>query len=56
MTGLYAALLAAGMSVFTVMVMFGLFVAATMFMVGKWHKANQRKRDDVALLDDGFDH
>lgn len=56
MTGLYAALLAAGLSVFTVMVMFGLFVAATMFMVGKWHKANQRKRDDVSLLDDGFNH
>ena len=56
MTGLYAALLAAGLSVFSVMVMFGLFVAATMFMVGKWHKANQRKRDDVSLLDDGFGH
>ena len=56
MTGLYAALLAAGLSVFAVMVMFGLFVAATMFMVGKWHKANQRKRDDVSLLDDGFGH
>ncbi|MDP3289015.1 MAG: lysophospholipid transporter LplT, partial [Methyloversatilis sp.] len=56
MTGLYAALLAAGLSVFAVMVMFGLFVAATMFMVGKWHKANQRKRDDVSLLDDGFSH
>ena len=56
MTGLYAALLAWGLSVFTVMIMFGLFIAATMYMVGKWHKANQRKRDDVALLEDGFNH
>ncbi|MBP6095424.1 MAG: lysophospholipid transporter LplT [Methyloversatilis sp.] len=56
MTGLYAALLAWGLSVFTVMIMFGLFIAVTMYMVGKWHKANQRKRDDVALLEDGFNH
>ncbi len=56
MTGLYAALLAGGLSVFSVMVLFGLFVAITMFMVGRWHKANQRKRDDVALLDDDFSH
>jgi LPLT family lysophospholipid transporter-like MFS transporter len=56
MTGLYAALLAWGLSVFTVMIMFGLFIAATMYMVGKWHKANQRRRDDVALLEDGFNH
>ena len=56
MTGLYAALLAWGLSVFTVMLMFGMFIAATMYMVGKWHKANQRKRDDVALLEDGFNH
>jgi MFS family permease len=56
MTGLYAALLAGGLSVYTVMIVFGLFVAATMFMVGKWHQANQHRRDDVALLDDGFGH
>jgi LPLT family lysophospholipid transporter-like MFS transporter len=56
MTGLYAALLAGGLSVFTVMISFGLFVAGAMFMVGKWHKANQKRRDDVALLDDGLGH
>jgi len=56
MTGLYAGLLAWGLSVFTVMIMFGMFVAVTMYMVGKWHKANQRRRDDVALLEDGFNH
>jgi MFS transporter, LPLT family, lysophospholipid transporter len=56
MTGLYAALLAAGLSVFTVMVLFGLFVAAMMHVVGRWHRANQRKKDDLATLDDSFGH
>ncbi|MBU0602792.1 MAG: lysophospholipid transporter LplT [Gammaproteobacteria bacterium] len=56
MTGLYAALLAAGLSVFTVMVLFGLFVAAMMYVVGRWHRANQQEKDDVATLDDSFGH
>ena len=56
MTGLYAALLAAGLSVYAVMVMFGLFVAGTMWLVRRWHLANQRRHDDVAQLDDGAIH
>jgi len=56
MTGLYAALLAAGLSVYVVMVLFGTFVAATMYAVRKWHHANQRRHDDVAQLDDGAIH
>ncbi len=56
MTGLYAALLAAGLSVYVVMVLFGAFVAATMYAVRKWHHANQRRHDDVAQLDDGAIH
>ncbi len=56
MTGLYAALLAAGLNVHVVMILFGLFVAATMYLVRKWHLENQRRHDDVALLDDGSIH
>lgn len=56
MTGLYAALLAAGLSVYGVMVLFGLFVAGAMWLVRRWHHANQRRHDDVAQLDDGTIH
>lgn len=56
MTGLYAVLLASGLSVFNVMILFGLFVALAMWLVRKWHQANQRQRDDVSLLDDGTIH
>jgi MFS family permease len=56
MTGLYAVLLAAGLSVHVVIVMFGLFVAVTMYLVKRWHQANQRRHDDVSELDDGTIH
>ena len=52
MTGLYALLIWANLSVFVVITAFGLFVAGMMFWVKRIHEANQRERDDVVLLDD----
>lgn len=52
MTGLYAILIRYDFSIFTVLTMFGLFVAVTMYFIQRWHQANQRERDDVAQLDD----
>jgi len=52
MTGLYALLIMIGLSIKVVIVMFGLFVAGTMFMIKRRHAANQREFDSVALLDD----
>jgi MFS transporter, LPLT family, lysophospholipid transporter len=52
MTGLYALLIMSGVSVNTVIVMFGLFVAATMLFVKIVHERNQREFDSVALLED----
>ncbi len=52
MTGLYSLLVMAGLSIYAVIVLFGLFVAGTMWLVRKRHIENQRQHDDVALLDD----
>ncbi|MBL8451641.1 MAG: lysophospholipid transporter LplT, partial [Zoogloea sp.] len=52
MTGLYAFLISSGVSINTVVVAFGLFVAGTMYMVKRRHDANQREFDSVAELDD----
>ncbi|HMV62138.1 MAG TPA: lysophospholipid transporter LplT [Rhodocyclaceae bacterium] len=52
MTGLYALLIRADVSINTVVVLFGLFVAGTMFLVKRRHEANQREFDSVAQLDD----
>ncbi|WP_341675554.1 lysophospholipid transporter LplT [Niveibacterium sp. SC-1] len=52
MTGLYAVLIWAGLSIHVVIVMFGLFVASTMYLVLRRHKANQREYDSLCLLDD----
>jgi len=52
MTGVYSMLLKADLSIFAVIVLFGLFVAGTMWLVGQRHAANQRQHDDVAQLDD----
>jgi len=52
MTGIYSLLVKAGLSIFTVITLFGLFVAATMWLVRQRHVENQRQHDDVALLDD----
>lgn len=52
MTGIYALMIRANLSVFTVIAVFGLFVAAAMTLVRYRHKLNQRAHDDVAHLDD----
>ncbi|MDY0011298.1 MAG: lysophospholipid transporter LplT [Rhodocyclaceae bacterium] len=52
MTGLYALLIKWGLSINTVIVLFGLFVAGTMYFVMKRHEQNQRQFDDAALLGD----
>jgi MFS family permease len=42
MIALYSMLLAAGLSIFWVIAMFGLFVAGTMFVVQRWYRYNRR--------------
>lgn len=49
---LYALLIWLDVSVNTVIIVFGLFVAGTMLLVQRKHLANQREFDSVALLDD----
>ena len=43
MIALYSVLLAAGMSIYWVIALFGLFVAGTMFLVMRWHRRNCSK-------------
>jgi MFS family permease len=52
MTGLYALLIISGASINAVIVMFGLFVAGTMWLVRLQHQRNQREFDSVVLLED----
>ena len=52
MTGIYALLIRADVSINTVVIAFGLFVAGTMYMVKRKHEANQREFDSVASLED----
>jgi hypothetical protein len=53
MTSTYSVLLKAHLSIYWIIVLFGLFVAGTMWLVRRQHQINQRERDDVAHLDDG---
>jgi len=52
MTGLYALLIKAGLHIYGVIALFGLFVAAAMWLVQRRHAANQRGHDDVSHLED----
>jgi MFS transporter, LPLT family, lysophospholipid transporter len=52
MTGIYSVLLKAGLHIYWVIVLFGLFVAGTMWLVRRRHEANQREHDDVSHLED----
>lgn len=52
MTGGYALLIMFGLSINAVIIMFGLFVASSMYLVKRQHEINQRVKDDVSLLDD----
>ncbi len=56
MTGLYAVMIWANFSIYTVIVTFGLFVAGTMYLVKRRFEANQRIRDDASHLDDNICH
>ncbi len=56
MTGTYSILLMAGLHIYWVIAMFGLFVAGTMLLIKRHHEANQRERDDVAHLEDVAHH
>ena len=52
MTGLYALLIMLDVSINTVTILFGLFVAGMMLFIRHVHNRNQREFDNVALLDD----
>ena len=54
MTGLYALLIRANLSINIVVVAFGLFVAGMMYLVKRRHEANQREFDAVATLDESL--
>jgi hypothetical protein len=56
MTSTYSVLLKAQLSIYWVIVLFGLFVAGTMWLVKRQHEINQRERDDVAHLEDVAHH
>ena len=50
MLGLYALMIKLDLNVKTVIVMFGLFVACSTYLVMRRHAANQREFDSVALI------
>ncbi|MEW6514575.1 MAG: lysophospholipid transporter LplT [Pseudomonadota bacterium] len=56
MTGIYSLLLMAGLHIYWVIVLFGLFVAGTMWLVKRRHEANQREYDAVSHLEDVAHH
>lgn len=56
MTTLYSILLGTQLSISWIIILFGSFVIATMWLVKRRHASNQRKYDDVAHLDDGAAH
>ncbi|MFA7268678.1 MAG: lysophospholipid transporter LplT [Sterolibacterium sp.] len=52
MTGIYSAMLMAQLSVYAIIIIFGLFVAGLMLLVKRRHETNQSQFDSVGLLDD----
>ena len=52
MTTGYSLLIMAGLHIYWVIALFGLFVASTMWLVKRRHEANQREHDAVSQLDD----
>jgi MFS transporter, LPLT family, lysophospholipid transporter len=56
MTGTLPLLLGAGVSIDVVIVLFGSFVAGIMYLIKRWHEANQRLSDDLAKLPDNCSH
>ena len=56
MTGLYYLMMKFDFSIYTVITLFALFVASSMYLVKLRFEANQRQHDDVAHLDDNLAH
>jgi MFS transporter, LPLT family, lysophospholipid transporter len=52
MTGTYALLAWAHLSIYTIIALFGIFVSAIMYLIMRWHAENQRQHDDVGKLED----
>lgn len=52
MLALYVLMIKAHFTANMVIVIFGLFVASTMLLVMRWHAANQRQHDSLALIGD----
>jgi hypothetical protein len=52
MTGVYSLLLKAGLSIYAVIALFGLFVGGTMWLVRERHIKNERRHRDVVALED----
>ncbi|MBC6962932.1 MAG: lysophospholipid transporter LplT, partial [Nitrosomonas sp.] len=50
MLSLYALLVWFDVHIYTVIILFGLFVSITMIMVRKWHLNNQSKQDSLHLI------
>ncbi|MBI5921972.1 MAG: lysophospholipid transporter LplT [Betaproteobacteria bacterium] len=51
MTGIYSAMIMAQLSIYAIIILFGLFVAGLMLLVKRRHEMNQKQFDSVALLD-----
>ena len=56
MTGMYYLMMRMDFSIYTVITLFALFVAGSMYLVKQRFEANQRQHDDVAHLDDCPSH
>ena len=52
MTGLYSVMIRAQLSIYAIVVIFGLCVAGLMLLIKRRHESNQLQYDDVASLDD----
>jgi len=50
MLTMYALLVSFGVHIYSVIIMFGLFVAVTMILVRRWHSLNQSKEDSLHLI------
>ena len=50
MLGLYASMIKADLSIYTIIVFFGLFVSGSMVLVRRRHRHNQRQADSLHLI------
>ncbi len=47
---LYSLMISLDLSVNAIIIMFGLYVAGTLFLIMRWHIANQRTKDSLSLI------